>query len=382
LAAVFVLLHHAFIWLHPGYINGYLKHPDRYGRVSHTLFFVFYIFRFGHVAVILFFVLSGFVIHLRYARRAALGQPNRLSDWPRFLFRRAKRLYPPLLLAILVTFVADHLGATLGYSVYFARTPYPVVNQSIGNNHSIVTLVGNLSFLMETYVPIWGTDGPLWSLKFEWWFYAIYPITWLLMRRSHWPATAMIIGMFALSPLPRALPFALILDVSSKMIIWWLGALLAEAYVGRLGLTFRQLAVLVLILPTATALCVCGHEPPEIIWGIGFVGLIALGFAFQERGRTIRPLEKLKWLGDCSYTLYVIHAPLMVFASGLLMSRSPLGELPDSFLPALLISCAMVPLAYLLHLGVETPFARQSRRGINEPEKVRSTAALAVSAAG
>ena len=67
---------------------------------------VFYIlaapFRFGVAAVWFFFVLSGFVIHLRYAK-ALRENPVAKFGWRKFVWHRLRRLYPPLLLAIGVT---------------------------------------------------------------------------------------------------------------------------------------------------------------------------------------------------------------------------------------------------------------------------------------
>ncbi len=362
LAAVYVLLHHGLLWMHPGYQYGYLKYPQRFGVTGHALLYSFSLFRFGHAAVLFFFVLSGFVIHLRYASRAAAGDPVRQREFGSFIWRRARRLYPPLVVAVMLTWGVDYLGIRLGFAVYSGRTPYPVINQNIGVDHSLRTLLGNLAFLMQTYVPVWGTDSPLWSLKFEWWFYFLYPAFWPLMRKSVAATTVLIAGLFALSFLRDVWPLALLRDVFSCMLIWWLGALLAEVYAGRIGIPFSTISPLALLLPIGVLLGFCGHDLPELVWGLGFTGLIAFGFFVQQRGATLSTLSRLKPLGDCSYTLYVIHAPLVLFAGGWLMARSPTGELPASFLPAL--GClAIVPFAYLLHLADERPFTSRARSG-------------------
>ena len=52
---------------------------------------------FGHQAVIVFFVISGFCIHLNYMR-------NRVHGWGSYFIRRFFRIYPPYLAAFLIFF--------------------------------------------------------------------------------------------------------------------------------------------------------------------------------------------------------------------------------------------------------------------------------------
>ena len=52
---------------------------------------------FGYLGVPLFFVISGFCIHLPYARALASGEPAPTPAWRRFFARRFWRLYPPYL---------------------------------------------------------------------------------------------------------------------------------------------------------------------------------------------------------------------------------------------------------------------------------------------
>ena len=79
LAALYVMIGHARWLLWEGYSEGYLQHPDSYSQAGKALVYFFSIFRYGREAVLFFFVLSGFVIHLRYARKlkAEVGSPSR-----------------------------------------------------------------------------------------------------------------------------------------------------------------------------------------------------------------------------------------------------------------------------------------------------------------
>ena len=107
LAALEVMVGHARWLLWEGYSTGYLKHPDTYSIFGKVLVYFFSAFRYGHQAVMFFFVLSGFVIHLRYAQKIQTDGLDAKFDFWRFIKRRAKRLYPPLILAMVITLLCD-----------------------------------------------------------------------------------------------------------------------------------------------------------------------------------------------------------------------------------------------------------------------------------
>ena len=64
----------------------------------------------------------------------------------------------------------------------------------------------------------------------------------------------------------------------------------------------------------------------------------------------------MKPLGDMSYTLYVTHFPILVLASGWLMSRSAKELLPQHFGWVFVGMATTLLVAYGLHFIVERPF--------------------------
>jgi peptidoglycan/LPS O-acetylase OafA/YrhL len=351
LAAAYVVVHHARILAHEGYSEGYLRHPDQYNMLEKGLTYGLSMFRFGHEAVLFFFVLSGFVIHLRQAKAAAANLPTANQfGWLQYMYRRSRRLYPPLLFALLLTFALDQTGKRIGLPIYSGNTRSLVLDWMAQSDLRISTLLGNLAFLMDAYVPCYGTNSPLWSLKFEWWFYMIYPAVWWLNRWSKTAAAGAMLVAFGLSMF-GFWPLLLLEQVFSLMLVWWMGAILAEMYVSGIRIPLALVAPLGLLTVPAALL-----NAPPIVWGIAMSGIIAAGFAWQRGGRKLLFLEKLKPLGDMSYTLYVVHMPILVFVGGWLMSRSTSGSLPKQPLYAVGATALCLAVAWLAHWIMEKPF--------------------------
>ena len=95
--------------------------------------------------------------------------------------------------------------------------------------------------------------------------------------------------------------------------------------------------------------------------GCGFAGLLAGCFELERRGYRLRWLERPKPLGDMSYTLYVVHLPVLVLLSGWLMTRSSSGLLPRHFGWVFAGMGLSLVLAYALHFVVERPFLSTAR---------------------
>jgi len=378
LAALYVVIHHARYLLWEGYSDDFASSLPHYSLAGRALIAFFHAFRYGHEAVIFFFVLSGFVIHLRYARALKTQGPAARFDWWDYFTRRAKRLYPPLLFAMVLTLGIDALGMHRGFPIYFQQTHSDIINRTISPNHSLLTAAGNLLFTMGIYVPAWGTDGPLWSLAYEWWFYMAYPIFWWLTRQAPALAAAVMAAGFAVAALLSfvfglsSFAFHLPVTIFQLMPIWWMGAILADIYAGRISLGFRHVAPLALVLPLGLIPTVenranaylGGHGDLLIqyLCGLAFSGVIACGFLWIKSGRKTKPLDALRWLGECSYTLYVIHMPLLVFLGGWLMLRSGTSAQPDHFGWICGAVPACVALAWVVHLITERPFTRKAAR--------------------
>src|SRR6185295_14930661 len=114
LAALYIVAHHARIHLWQGSHAALGE-----GGVAAVVAIGTTPLRYGAEVVLLFFVLSGFVIHLRVARSLALGEPPHFEVL-NFLRRRVTRLAPPLVFALVVTYLLDSTGSLADARLYDA----------------------------------------------------------------------------------------------------------------------------------------------------------------------------------------------------------------------------------------------------------------------
>lgn len=129
----------------------------------------------GHEAVMIFSVLSGFLVG-----GSVLRKRNEFSVHV-YTLARCSRLYTVLIPSLIFTFLIDRV---LGFycpdvlnGEYFDQLHSGPVGPS-DYSSSISTLLSNLLFLQTNVSPVFGTNGPLWSLANEFWYFVLFPLAW------------------------------------------------------------------------------------------------------------------------------------------------------------------------------------------------------------
>ena len=126
---------------------------------------VYLLAKFGRPAVIVFFVLSGFLVGSSGVRSVQ----KREWSFPRYLLHRILRLEIVLLPALLLGLLWDSLGKhTLASPLYTAAWLTGPIDLSWR------TLIGNAAFVQGILVPNFGTNAVLWSLANEFWYYVLF----------------------------------------------------------------------------------------------------------------------------------------------------------------------------------------------------------------
>jgi len=359
IAALYVMISHAKWLLWEGYYQGFIKDSARYSVIEKISVYALSIFKYNHQAVIFFFVLSGFVIHLKYSKNIATYGDAGFSV-KKYLVKRIKRIYPPFLLSMAITFILDGIGSHLNYTIYYGATPDNIINTIITKQHDLVNFIGNLFFIQNEYIGVWGTNGPSWSLKYEWWFYMLYPILIYINKKSVLNSLLAVTALFIVSNLvPNLVNISFFIVVLKYLALWWLGAVLADVYNKRIPINHHKFCFLVFLFPLLIIIEILKINidffANDFLWALGFFGLLNLFFYLQEKGFVFSWTMKLQWLGDCSYTLYIIHFPILVFLNGVILHYTN-NSMPRSLVfifPGIVISFVF---AYLLHFIVEKPF--------------------------
>ncbi|MCP9748268.1 acyltransferase [Lacihabitans sp. CS3-21] len=357
LAALYVMIGHARWLLWEGYSEGYLKHTLEYSWMDKMSMYFLSMFKFGHESVLLFFVLSGFVIHKGYVKKF-LTDSLQSVNIGQFYIKRIRRIYPPFLFALCLTALLDFVGRDFGFSIYTGNTPNEGINITVGNQSlTLVTFIGNVFFLFKEYVPIFGTNGPTWSLKLEWWFYMIYPIFLLLSRKNIYYSTLLIVLLFSLVNYSYFWTETLSKAVFSSIISWWAGVLLAEVYSKRIGIGLLNFAVINILGFFLLPFLPIYSDLYDFRIALLLTALICCILYFQSKNISFKLIENFKFFGDFSYTLYIIHFPILVFISGIVLKLNQ-NQLPKHSFFVLLGIIVSLGVAYLTHFLVELPFMK------------------------
>ncbi|WP_053976064.1 acyltransferase family protein [Mangrovimonas xylaniphaga] len=339
IAAFYVVVGHSRWLLWEGYSSGYVHHTQDYTFFQKCMVYFMGVFKYGHEAVLFFFVLSGFVIHLNYHNKFGTIQETK-SNILKFYFKRFKRIYPVLIFALVLTFICDSLILQLNPDFVWGDTNYKTINEFITFNHGFAAVFGGLFNMGRLGFPVFGSNGPLWSLAYEWWFYMFYPV--LYIKRND--KTYLFYTLIFLAALFSAfLSFRSVFfdKIFIGMASWAIGCLLAEIYLKRTKLNLEGFVFVCLSL--SILYYIYPFMGKDFFMALVFGALLSLCLKFSS---FINRYAKFKKLGDMSYTLYIVHFPLLVVGSSVLMNNNH-GNLPIHFGYTLLGVLGSLLFAYL-----------------------------------
>ncbi len=271
----------------------------------------------GHQAVMIFFALSGFLV----GGKALDDILSHKFAWSGYLLRRLTRLWIVIVPTLLLTLLLDSIGLELTKGVGYDGRYYDLYASgpqgSAGVDHSAFAFFCNLAFLQTIYTPTFGSNGPMWSLANEFWYYILFPlVAWLGLARVS--AIARIIGLSVVLALLSSLPTVLLEGGA----IWVAGAAAAWCSRSQALQPLLQAAALRLAAVPALAAVLVASKAPSI--AIGDVGLgLAVAAILPVLALLPSPggayAAVARGLSEISYTLYLTHFPLLtvIVLSGL-----------------------------------------------------------------
>lgn len=303
-----------------------------------------FFFRFGPEAVIIFFVLSGFVIKYTYEKSAD-------KSFKFYFVRRFIRLYIPLFFIFL-----------LGYLIK-CYTEHGLVGADWK------TLLGNIFMLQDVISQkpnvVSGTymgNGVLWSLSYEWWFYMLF---FALASNVESKKLNQWVNVLVITATVSYLIYPFIINrLAMYFAIWWIGVRFADIYLKKEQYSLKAImpyAYVLFIIAVVLALNLYIHFNYTKMYtyplvAYPFVELRHFIFAIVVMFGAI-VWQHFKWYGfnfifgafkylaPCSYVIYISHHYLVVEATYLQFIHNRLIEYG-------LYIVLMIAFSYLLEVVV------------------------------
>lgn len=331
-----------------------------------VLGFIFRIFTLGQPPVLIFLVLSGFCLYYPLVLKNP-EQPTLKITYMAFILRRARRILPPFYAALAISLLAIVSIPLMAH----AASNDPWIDALPVNFHTVVAhllMVHNLSSLDWKKI-----NYPAWTIGLEWQLYLFFPLfVWLFRTRKA------------------------AVTLSLALIVTFIVRLLSKKLHGPLGFALDWGPLnysLVFVSGMYAAQCtVRGISPSIPRWGLGLVCLMAFSIVFYrglhgaglETGAFVliplgtfcllllaaEPLSLIQkifsthWLvkvGVFSYSIYLLHAPVLHFFVALL-APVPLAPFWRYLVICIVIVPIIVGIAYLFFLVFERPFIGASRK--------------------
>jgi peptidoglycan/LPS O-acetylase OafA/YrhL len=263
----------------------------------------------AHGAVVIFFVLSGYVI--------AYSTDIKKRTVKEYSIARLSRLYSILFPAIVITVLCS----------FAAEMINPQIFATFSRGQDYIRIVLSLFYLNELWFfsaapPI---NGPLWSLGYEFWYYVLFGA--FLFKKPGLKGW-LVVFLVSLIAGPKIL---------LMMVIWILGAI---AYrLPRLEIADKTSWVFVLFflaIGVTVIIAIPGLPYAEIekplVWASQFVTdyiagfLIALSVWFLPlSNNSVKPTDKImsfqkkfRTFADMTFPIYVLHFPLLVITKCIL----------------------------------------------------------------
>ncbi len=319
-----------------------------------------------HPALIGFFVLSGFCIHLPFARRIGQAAGWR-PDWRVYLLRRFWRIMPVYWIGValgLFVVAAEHWrpsGDGL-LTLHTAATPLQVAAR----------LGGWTGFWPEE---IFAGNYILHTVGTEIVIYLVYPLFYLAAAANRWWLLGLLAaGLHLLAlPLLRVVdPFVVFPSVVMMGLFWFLGALAAHLHVRRSWVVpaswLGGLWAVFLLLQMAPQFYGL-NMIKQFVWGLLCMSVIGWLVGWEKRhetGREVAIARLLRWTGEISYPLYAVHTPVILLVNWTLLTfataRSYALQLSLNLVLPFLV-------AVVVHYSVERRFYRARISGGPQPAK-------------
>ena len=300
---------------------------------------------FGHAAVIVFFVISGFLVGGRTILRFRDDGFHVLN----YSINRFSQIYTVLIPALIIGFTLDKLGIELFNASGIYNHPDLFYTNWFGNDitqHlSFNTFVGNLLQLQTITVSVLGSNGPLWSLANEWWYYVLFALCMIGYRSRR-----MIVRVGAAAAIV-AMVMVLPLTISLWFVLWGIGAgvaVLDRYWRGWPFLAGATIAVVCLIVfqwmsPRLAHPRVATDFALDLVVALGYSAVLVCAKNLKQ------PLKfrlQHRLLANFSYTVYLVHFPALLFIASFMKDYLGIGFERQANIATMIYGGALLLMVY------------------------------------
>ncbi|NQX10817.1 acyltransferase [Microbacteriaceae bacterium VKM Ac-2855] len=297
---------------------------------------------FGHGAVIVFFVLSGYFV----GGSVIAGVRRGTFSWSRYLISRLTRLWLVLIPAVLFTAILD----TIGMSLFPDSLQYGPF--SFAENNGFGLALANVFFLEPNWFQPYGSNRALWSIGFEAGYYLLFPLLLIGIVRGS-ALRRVLFGVATAAVIVVLGPIGTILFLS-----WAAGAAVAWqaerirsllARMSRVAIVTSTTIALGALFIAMTADRLAKAEPDNIgvtTWALTLVTALLICTLLRPAERSplvVRHAFRFgSWVSSYSYSLYATHLALLV-----LLEATFFGAGQSRWAPDLLGWCGVIAIIAL-----------------------------------
>lgn len=264
-------------------------------------------------AVILFFVLSGYLV-------GGIGAAK-LNSGNFYLYQysidRISRLFVAFLPALFLTVILDYFGrAYFADAGLYSHTQAMIVEKiNTASFESLATwpiFIGNFFMLQTFIVAPYGSNQPLWTISVEFWFYVVFGILALFKLYRNW--IIRLVGGGLLIAIFMILGGSLLYYIGMWMIGVFIACVSAKRFEKPILALILFIGVLLIsrLFGSAISQFEVGQELRSYVVAISFGYLL-----FSMRSIKYWVLDRIapfnKFMADFSFSLYLIHFPIMIF---------------------------------------------------------------------
>lgn len=291
---------------------------------------------FDQMAVVMFFVLSGYVI--------GYVVHNKEKTLRKYAVSRFSRIYSVVIPALILTVVLDFIGMHFNSGLY-TDGPWPFNIETPEQNYMLsLFMLHNVWGIFQNP----GINGPFWSLSYEWFYYCIFGAAWFMQGKMRF----FFVVLFAIIAGPTILVllslwyagfYAYKIGESKPASPSWSNASISILALFMTGLSASLLHDNTFVIPFIIRDAIISDFACGVFFAVHIYYAPALA---NKLGPLLTSFERpIRYFAAASFALYLFHRPIIQLVAA--VSPVPLTELSYYAFQWVITFAVVLPLSSL-----------------------------------